>query len=69
MSPSTGFPPVENCRGTRPSQAANCRPFLNSFASPTLATTALAVTGPTPQTATMRCMAALSRTWALMRRS
>ena len=30
MCPSRVLPPVEYWRGTRPSQAANCRPFLKS---------------------------------------
>ena len=43
MPPSRGFPPVVFCRGTRPSQAANCRAFANAPASGTLAAIALAV--------------------------
>lgn len=38
----------EFCRGTRPSQAASCRPDLNREASVTVATIALAVIGPIP---------------------
>ena len=45
------LPPDEYCRGTRPSHAARCRPFLNSLASPTAATIAVAVIGPTPSMA------------------
>ena len=37
--------PLENCRGTRPTQAARSRPFLNSEPSPIAATTAVAVLG------------------------
>src|SRR3954452_15474948 len=40
--------PLENCRGTRPTQAARCRPFLNSEPSPIAATIAVAVFGPMP---------------------
>jgi hypothetical protein len=35
-------------RGTRPTQAARWRPFLNSVPSPMAATTDVAVLGPTP---------------------
>src|SRR6516164_5644831 len=31
MPPSRVFPPVEFCRGTKPSQAANSRPERNTF--------------------------------------
>ena len=48
IRPSRSFPPLDKFRGVRPNQAANCRPFLNCFASPTVATMADAVTGPTP---------------------
>src|SRR6218665_3483613 len=36
------FPPEECCRGTKPSQAASCRPPSKFFASPMEATSALA---------------------------
>src|SRR6202789_1263256 len=39
------LPPLEHCRGTNPSQAESCRPFLKFLASPMLATRALAVRG------------------------
>src|SRR5262249_11047073 len=42
------FPPVECWRGTSPSQAAHCRPFLNVLASLTAATRAVALRGPIP---------------------
>jgi hypothetical protein len=42
------LPPLEFCRGTSPSHAKNWRPFSNVLASPTLATSALAVSGPIP---------------------
>src|SRR5262249_19895056 len=45
---NSGLPPVECCRGTTPSHAANSRPFLNVVASPTAPTKAVAVKGPTP---------------------
>jgi hypothetical protein len=42
MPISTLRSPLENCRGTRPTQAARCRPFLNSDPSPIAATIAVA---------------------------
>ena len=45
MCLSRVLPPVEYCRVVSPSQAANWRPELKSLASPTVATTALAVIG------------------------
>jgi hypothetical protein len=42
------LPPVEFWLGTRPSQAPNCRALANWPKSPTLATSAEAVTGPMP---------------------
>ena len=45
---SRGLPPVVNCRGTRPSQAARSRPRLNASAFPTEATKAVAFKGPIP---------------------
>ena len=41
------LPPVECCRGTSPSHAANCLPLAKFFASPIDAISALAVIGPT----------------------
>ena len=41
-------PPVEYCRGTRPSQAAKCRALLNMPISPTVAAISDAVMGPIP---------------------
>ena len=49
------------CRGTRPTQAARWRPFLNSEPSPIAATTAVAVLGPTPLIFAMRRQASLLR--------
>ena len=42
------FAPVDFCRETRPSQAANSRPERNSEASATVGTMAVAMSGPTP---------------------
>ena len=53
------MPPLECCRGTIPNHAANCRPFLKVWASPTVATTAVAVIGPTPGTCISRWVTAL----------
>ena len=46
--PSLSLPPLDLLSGVRPSQAAKSRPVLNCFASPTVATMAEAVIGPTP---------------------
>jgi hypothetical protein len=48
IRPRRVFPPVEFCRGTRPSQAANCRAVLNRLISTTVATISDAVIGPMP---------------------
>jgi hypothetical protein len=48
------LPPVEFWRGTSPSHAASCRPLWNVFASPMLATNAVAVSGPIPGIAATR---------------
>ena len=45
MPRSLALPPVENCRGTRPSQAERSRPCANASALPTAATRADAVVG------------------------
>jgi tetratricopeptide (TPR) repeat protein len=42
------LPPLEFCRGTNPIQAAKLQPDLNIVGSATVATKALASTGPTP---------------------
>ena len=52
------------CPGTRPIQAANCRPFLNSRALPTVATMASAVVGPMPRIFVCRRAGSESRAWA-----
>src|SRR5437773_11017878 len=48
MPPSRVFPPVEFCRGTKPSQAANSRPERNTFGSATVVAIAVAMIGPMP---------------------
>lgn len=48
MPNNTFLPPLECCLGTNPSQAAICHPFSKFLASPTVATSALAVIGPMP---------------------
>src|SRR6266545_3908698 len=48
MPSSLVLPPEKSWAGTRPSQAASCRPFLKLWALPMLATRALAVIGPMP---------------------
>ncbi len=48
MPSSVGLPPLECCRGTRPSQADSCRPLSKLFASAIDATSALAASGPMP---------------------
>lgn len=48
MPSSVALPPLECCRGTSPSHAASCRPFLKLCASAIEATSAVAVSGPTP---------------------
>ena len=62
----TLFAARESWRGTKPNHAANCRPFLNVFASPMLATSALAVMGPMPGIASRRWLCALLRCHALI---
>src|SRR4029078_10231879 len=48
MPPRRCLPPVESCRGTRPSQAANSRLLRKPLGSATLAAIALAMIGPMP---------------------
>ena len=52
--PGRVFPPVEYCRGTKPSHAAKCRALLNALMSATVATISDAVIGPTPGIVAMR---------------
>ena len=54
MPNSFALPPVEYCRGTMPSQAANSRPLRNAAPLPIAATMAVAVTGPMPGIANPR---------------
>jgi len=54
---------VECCLGTRPSQAANSRPFSNSLASGTLAERHVAMMRPIPGTAASRSLKSSFR-WA-----
>jgi hypothetical protein len=48
VRPSTCFPPLECCFGTKPSQAAKSRPFRNVVMVGAKASIAIAVTGPNP---------------------
>jgi len=73
MEPSRSFPPLEFCRGTRPSHAANCRPDLKCEGSVTVAVIAVAVMKPTPgivsnrlPAAFVRCQASSSASIALI---
>ncbi|SHF52662.1 hypothetical protein SAMN02746095_03588 [Acidocella aminolytica 101 = DSM 11237] len=47
--PRRVFPPVECCRGTKPSQAAKCRALLKTLMSATAAAIRDAVIGPMPE--------------------
>ena len=46
IPPRRCLPPVEFCRGTKPSQAANSRPLRKPLGSTTVAAMALAMIGP-----------------------
>jgi hypothetical protein len=48
--PSLSFPPLEFCRGTRPSHAAKSRPERNMEGSGTCAARAALISPPTPGT-------------------
>src|SRR6185436_1944311 len=48
MPPNRFLPPVEFCRGTRPSHAANSRPLRKPLGSATIAAIAVAIMGPMP---------------------
>src|SRR3954463_1780056 len=48
MPSSLVLPPVDHCRGTSPSQAANSRPLLKAAPFPMADTTAVETSGPTP---------------------
>ena len=56
------------CRGTSPSQATNSRPDLNAAGPPIAATTAVALSIPTPGTSATRRLATLLRCRSLSRR-
>src|SRR5215472_6387605 len=65
IRPRRSLPPLDRCCGTSPSQAANCRPDLNWVASPTVATIALAVIGPTPGMVASRRLTSFARCQAI----
>src|SRR5215510_8982958 len=54
IPPRRCLPPVEFCRGTRPSQAANSRPLRKPLGSTTVAARAVAMIGPMPGTLARR---------------
>src|SRR5207342_3709446 len=57
--PRRFLPPVEFCRGTRPSQAANSRPLRKPLGSVTVAAIAVAMIGPMPGTLARRWLTGL----------
>src|SRR5258707_14800964 len=59
MLPSLSLPPLECCLGTSPIQAEKFRPDRKAFGSATLATRAVASTGPTPGIASSRLLASV----------
>src|SRR5262249_42559401 len=59
MPPRRCLPPVEFCRGTRPSQAANSRPLRKPLGSTTVAAMAVAMIGPMPGTLARRWLTGL----------
>ncbi len=69
MLPSLSLPPLERCFGTSPIQAEKSRPDRNAFGSATLATRAVASTGPTPGISSSRLLVSLDRCQARIRRS
>ena len=66
MRPSLALPPELYWPGTKPIQAANWRPLLNSAPLPTIATIAVAVVWPTPMSCINCCAAVQSLVMALM---
>lgn len=54
IRPNRGFPPVEYCLGTNPSQAAKSLPESNCSPFPIVAIIAVAVCGPMPRTSRIR---------------
>src|SRR3989454_8771512 len=65
--PTRSLPPVECCLGTKPIHAARLRPDVNSFQSPTSATSAVATIGPTPGISSSRRLSSHERCQAWMR--
>src|SRR5258707_9038052 len=63
--PSLFLPPLECCFGTIPIQAEKLRPDRKDFGSATVATTAVASTGPTPGASVVRRRAGFDtdQTW------
>src|SRR4051794_1289612 len=69
MLPSLSLPPLECCLGTRPIQAEKLRPDRKAFGSATVATTAVASTGPTPGASSSLILISLDRCQAVTSRS
>src|SRR3954467_9976638 len=69
MLPSLSLPPLECCLGTRPIQAEKLRPDRKTFGSATVATTAVASTGPTPGASSSLILISLDRCQAVISRS
>src|SRR6476620_9240618 len=67
--PSLFLPPLECCFGTIPIQAEKLRPDRKDFGSATVATTAVASTGPTPGASSSLMLISLDRCQALISRS
>src|SRR5262244_2906376 len=59
IPPRRCLPPVEFCRGTKPSQAANSRPLRKPLGSTTVAARAVAMIGPMPGTLAKRWLTGL----------
>src|SRR5262249_49128340 len=59
IPPRRCLPPVEFCRGTRPSQAANSRPLRKPLGSTTVAARSVPMLGPMPGTPARRCLTRL----------
>src|ERR1700712_2644833 len=67
--PSLFLPPLECCFGTSPIQAEKFRPDRKDFGSATVATKAVASTGPTPGASSRLMLISLDRCQALISRS
>ena len=67
--PSRFLPPLECCFGTIPIQAEKLRPDRKDFGSATVATTAVASTGPTPGASSSLMLISSDRCQALISRS